>query len=155
MSSEARIHAAKAQNQLVAALVAGGPTPLHFDHDDLRAVAHSLLAKRYRQVQLAWPDFIDAFGDKASELFAEFARQSLLSVPTLGWIDGYRFARWLLVGQRLPDVCRIILMRAELQGISHPRRGCSLQLGWLRERNRPLVGLKLPGCKPWILPRIK
>lgn len=148
----AREQAAHAQSQLVTALMADGPLPPGFDPDDCESTARSLLAKRYRLVQLAWPGLIDALGTHATELFAEFAKQSPLPIESQGRRDGYYFARWLPSMHRLPDECRIILMLAELQGIDRKRHGLALRFAWLRERKRPLVGIKVPGCAPWIVP---
>lgn len=79
-----------AQEALVAALVAGAPTPAGFDPVRLGAAARALLRKRAGEVARAWPELARSHGQRWPEVFAGWAARR----PTRGsWPDGWDFAR--------------------------------------------------------------
>lgn len=152
MTDDVRQHWAAAQEQLVAHLMHGKVAPTGFVQDELTAAARSLIAKRFRLVQLAWPVFSTALATEFHRLFMTYAHETPLCVEVQGRQDGCRFARWLLKKQQLPDAVQLVLLRVELQGCVQPRRGFSIQFAWLRQRRRLAWGIKLPGCSAWVLP---
>ncbi|GGS66095.1 hypothetical protein GCM10010156_26350 [Planobispora rosea] len=70
----ARDALARAQAELLAALVAGGETPAGFDGERLRIQASSLIAKRRGQVARLRPDLVRALGGDFAAEFAAYAR---------------------------------------------------------------------------------
>lgn len=152
MLPETRERLAHDQAHLVAALMTGSSAPAGFDAAELATSAKSLLSKRFRLVQLAWPVFETTLGVQFAPRFAEYARQSSLPPDAQSRQDGYLFARCLMSKNQLPDLGRLALLHTELDGVARPRRGFALRFAWLRERRRPAMGIKLPGCRPWIVP---
>ncbi|MCW2862062.1 MAG: hypothetical protein JWP48_3770 [Actinoallomurus sp.] len=81
---------AAAQAALVAALVAGGPTPAGFDPIRVAAAARALMGKRAGEVARAWPSLAAVHGARWMAVFAEWARDR----PARGArLDGWDFAR--------------------------------------------------------------
>lgn len=90
----ARRRLARRQEELLAALVAGGPVPPGFDERQVRAQSTGLAAKRRDTTAKVAPDLPRALGAQYGPLFLGYAR----SHPQTG---GYRadaraFARWVL-----------------------------------------------------------
>ena len=152
MSIESRKRLQHAQDQLVTSLMQGGDAPPGFKEEDLASAARSLLAKRRRLVQLAWPVFETTLSGQFISRFNEYARQAPLFLEAQGRQDGARFARWLLQQGQLPDPCRLALMQVELEGITRPRRGVAVRFAWLKERRRLAMGIKLPFFHSWVFP---
>lgn len=81
---------AQRQAAIVAALVAGAPTPPGFDERAVRASAAALLRKRAGEVAAVWPLLAAALGPQWSNRFALWAAGR----PTRGALrDGWDFAR--------------------------------------------------------------
>src|SRR5438105_6148589 len=78
MQSAARERLAKAQADLVRALVAQGPIPAGFDEKMLRVAARSLVNKRRQQTARSWPNLAKIFGAKYPELFTQYAQSHSL-----------------------------------------------------------------------------
>lgn len=152
MLNETRERQADAQSHLVASLMRGGDAPAGFDADDLSSASRSLVSKRFRLVQNTWPVFDATLGDRFAPLFDEYARETPLVIEAQGQHDGSQFARWLMKRRQLPDQCRLALLHVELRGIAQPQRGVCVRFAWLRERRRPALGFKFPGCAPWVAP---
>lgn len=152
MQPEQRTKWAQSQAALVASLMQGKSAPEGFVRPDLSNAARSLLMKRFRLVQLAWPIFDQTLGESFLTLFASYAPSSNITLERQGRHDGWQFARWLLTRGQLPDRARLALLHAELSGIVRPRRGVAMQFAWLRERRRPALGIKLPFVNARILP---
>jgi hypothetical protein len=93
-TTEARERLARAQRELLAALVAGAAHPDGFDPDRLRAQAASLVAKRRDLVARAAPDLVARLGPRFGALFADYARGR--PRPAGGsQADARAFALWL------------------------------------------------------------
>ena len=152
MQTEQRTKWGQSQAALVASLMLGETVPEGFVGSDLSSAAHSLLMKRFRLVQLAWPIFDQTLGESFLTLFASYAPSSTITLERQGRHDGWQFARWLLSRRQLPDQARLALLHAELSGIVRPRRGVAVQFAWLGERRRLALGIKLPFVNAWILP---
>lgn len=89
---------AKAQAELVAALVAGASAPPGFDEAGVRAAAAALLRKRAGEVAATWPVLAASFGPRWTVAFAHWAQTR----PTQGSLrDGWDFARQLRAGGAL------------------------------------------------------
>lgn len=117
---------AQRQEQLLASLVAGGPTPAGFSERHLAATRAALLAKRAAEVNRWWPALAAAHGAKWQQVFAEWAR----SRPPQGSLrDGWDFA------------------------LDHPPQGPALvelrvrQALWVRPRKGPLRLRRLPALR--------
>nr|BFE83587.1 hypothetical protein GCM10020093_061880 [Planobispora longispora] len=97
---EARDELARAQAELLAALVAGGETPAGFDEERLRIQASSLIAKRRGQVARLRPDLVRALGGDFAAEFAAYARGG----PSLpgSRADARDFAEGLRAAGRIP-----------------------------------------------------
>lgn len=152
MLNETRERQADAQSHLVASLMRGGSAPTGFDANDLSSTSRSLLSKRFRLVQNGWPVFDATLGERFALLFNEYARETSLPSEAQARQDGCQFASWLMKRKQLPDLCRLALIHAELQGIAQPRRGLCVRFAWLRERRRLAFGFKIPGRVPWVVP---
>ena len=152
MLNETRERQAHSQSHLVASLMRGDSAPVGFEADDLASTSRSLLSKRFRLVQNGWPVFDANLGERFVHLFGEYARETSLPIEAQARQDGSQFARWLMNRKQLPDLCRLALLHAELQGVASPRRGVCIKFAWLRERRRPAFGFKFPGRAPWIVP---
>lgn len=78
------------QEALVAALVAGAPSPPGFDPDRLSAAREALLRKRSAEVAAMWPALRQHYGLRWTDEFRAFA----LTRPTQGALrDGWDLAR--------------------------------------------------------------
>ncbi|MFT3880825.1 MAG: hypothetical protein QM703_14335 [Gemmatales bacterium] len=152
MLNEIRERQADAQSHLVASLMRGSSAPTGFDADDLSSTSRSLISKRFRLVQNAWPVFDTALGERFVTLFEEYARETSLPIEAHARQDGCQFARWLMNRKQLPDLCRLALLHVELQGVAKPRRGVCIRFAWMRERRRPALGFKIPARSPWVVP---
>ncbi|MGC5014618.1 hypothetical protein ACLQ2R_27950 [Streptosporangium sp. DT93] len=98
----ARDELAGAQAALVAALVAGGPTPPGFDRERLRVQETSLIAKRRRTVARLRPDLVASLGDTFGAEFHAYARGR--PKPRGGsHADAHDFAAHLRASGRLPE----------------------------------------------------
>ncbi|MGE5829875.1 MAG: hypothetical protein ACM30G_16150 [Micromonosporaceae bacterium] len=87
-----RAELAQRQAAVVAALIAGAPTPPGFDEAAVRAAAAALLRKRAGEVAAAWPLLATAHGPQWNERFAGWAAAR----PTQGaFRDGWDLARAL------------------------------------------------------------
>lgn len=90
----ARAALAGRQHALLAALVAGGPVPPGFDHDQVRAQAAGLAAKRRGTAAKVAPELPRLLGGRYGPLFLDYARSH---PQTGGYRDDARaFARWAL-----------------------------------------------------------
>ncbi|MFI6978158.1 hypothetical protein ACIBSV_06135 [Embleya sp. NPDC050154] len=69
----ARERLARQQSELLAALVAGGPTPAGFDPDRVRAQARALAAKRRDSALRAVPELATALGPRWPGEFVTWA----------------------------------------------------------------------------------
>ncbi len=92
----ARERLARRQEELLAALVAGGPVPPGFDPVQVRAQSTGLAAKRRDTTAKVAPDLPRLLGPRYGPLFLDYARTR----PQTG---GYRadarsFAAWVLTG---------------------------------------------------------
>lgn len=90
----ARERLARRQEELLAALVAGGPVPPGFDPVQVRVQSTGLAAKRRDTTAKVAPDLPRLLGDRYGPLFLDYARTH----PQTG---GYRadaraFAQWVL-----------------------------------------------------------
>src|SRR5437867_422173 len=74
VQTAARERLAKAQGELVRALVAQGPIPAGFDEKLVRVAARSLVNKRRQQTARSWPKLVKIFGAKYPELFTKYAQ---------------------------------------------------------------------------------
>jgi hypothetical protein len=83
---------ARTQAALVAALVAGAPTPPGFDEQLVRATASTLRVKRAGEVAHAWPALAASFGPRWTSTFAGWAEGR---APAGSLRDGWDFAREL------------------------------------------------------------
>lgn len=90
---------AERQAELVAALVAGGPTPSGFDEDDLDVARRALLRKRAGSAAREWPLLAAALGERWYPTFAELRAGA---EPVGGLRDGWDAARALRRRGELP-----------------------------------------------------
>ncbi|MFP2957219.1 hypothetical protein ACLEPN_05140 [Myxococcus sp. 1LA] len=72
MSARARL--AREQKELVRALGVGAPVPAGFDASRVLAAAQSLISKRRRSVERAWPSLAAALGPDFAPCFEQWAR---------------------------------------------------------------------------------
>lgn len=111
------------QAELVAALVAGAPTPAGFDTRLVDAARTALLRKRAADVARHWPLLVAGFGPLWMETFTGWAATR----PTEGSLrDGWDLARALAAAGRLPAPAAEELAAREAcwryDGVSAPRR---------------------------------
>lgn len=146
----AREELARAQAELVRALGAGGPVPEGFDAERVRAAADSLLSKRRRQVQRAWPVLVKALGETFAGTFDAWARVNpLRGVEPDARVDGHHFAEALRAEGRLPPEAEEeqwgfeLRWRLTREGELAARRGLGWKLG--RVGGRWVLGVRLPG----------
>jgi hypothetical protein len=110
------------QADLVAALVAGGPTPPGFELARVAATADALLRKRAEEVGSRWPALRAHFGPQWTDEFSRWARNR----PPLGsWRDGWEYARDLDTAGRLGRLASAELAATEARyrydGVTAPR----------------------------------
>jgi hypothetical protein len=105
----ARQRLAEAQEELVRALVLGGPVPEGFDRQRVARCARSLVGKRRREVARAWPALATCLGDGYRPQFEAFAKE--VPPPSEGGpaADGRAFAR-TVPWARLDDAARLALL---------------------------------------------
>ncbi|MEO6085023.1 MAG: hypothetical protein ABIQ18_18115 [Umezawaea sp.] len=94
MSEGARERLAEVQSELLAALLAGGPSPAGFDERLLRVEARSLLAKRRGIVAMLTPEVVDELGDRFRPLFDEYAIANPRTSGSRAREDATCFAAW-------------------------------------------------------------
>jgi hypothetical protein len=90
----ARERLAEAQSELLAALLAGGPSPAGFDERLLRVETKSLLAKRRGIVAMLNPEVVDELGDRFRPLFDEYAIANPRTSGSRAREDAAGFAAW-------------------------------------------------------------
>jgi hypothetical protein len=110
------------QAELVAALVAGAPTPAGFDEVRIGATRRALLRKRAGEAAKAWPLLAAALGAGWPDAFAA---ERAGTEPAGGLRDGWDVARALRARGELPEAAAAELRgrEAELRydGASAPR----------------------------------
>jgi hypothetical protein len=87
---------AAAQEELVRALVAGGPVPTGFDAERIGEQTDALQAKRRRSVERAAPDLVARLGAEFPAAFAEWARANPPRTESGTRSDCEAFAAWAL-----------------------------------------------------------
>jgi hypothetical protein len=161
MSDDAREKLAREQAALARALGLGEPVPEGFDAERVRASADTLLAKRRRLVQRAWPALAEALGKDFAERFNTWARSHpLLDVEPHPLSDGRRFAEALRARGPLPDAVEAEVFGFELrwrvtpEGALLPRRGLVLKVARLGAARRRVLAIRLPWGRilRWRLP---
>jgi hypothetical protein len=137
-SSDPRSRLAEQQAQLVRALVGQDELPAGFDAERLRLAAGSLLNKRLREVERAWPALARCLGEHWNARFTAFARTT--PPPPAGGplADGLAFARTLPAGD-LGDEARTERFFVELQ-----RAWLPVRVAWLPQAGRLVLGARLP-----------
>lgn len=86
--------------ELTEALVAGAPMPAGFDERLFAVARSSLLNKRAGEVAHTWPRLAAALGPGWRKTFREWAADR---PPRGSLCDGFDFARYLAVTERLSD----------------------------------------------------
>jgi hypothetical protein len=104
---------AEDQEDLVTALVAGGPVPPGFDAARVVAAREALLRKRSGEVAAVWPRLAASLGPQWT---VEFGRWAAGRPPNGALRDGLDFARDLSAAGRLPEAARAELRRREKRG---------------------------------------
>ncbi|MET1071509.1 MAG: hypothetical protein ABWY11_02560 [Umezawaea sp.] len=104
MTGDQRERLARAQAELLTALLAGGPSPAGFDQRLLRVEANSLLAKRRGIVAMLSPEVTDALTDRFRPLFDEYARAHPRKTGSRAREDAADFAAWARDRGELPAV---------------------------------------------------
>jgi cation transport regulator ChaB len=92
--TDQRARLAQAQAELLAALLADGPTPAGFDEQRLRVEANSLLAKRRGIVAMLNPDVADELGERFRPLFTQYARAHPRRSGSRAREDAADFVAW-------------------------------------------------------------
>ena len=87
---------ASAQEELVRALVAGGPVPVGFDAERIAAQSGALLAKRRRGIERAAPDLVARLGGEFPAVFTEWARANPPRSGSCSRSDAEAFGAWAL-----------------------------------------------------------
>jgi hypothetical protein len=118
------------QAELVAALVAGAPTPAGFDETRIAATRRALLRKRAGEAARAWPLLAAALGAGWSDAFAA---DRTGTEPTGGLRDGWDVARALRARGELPAAAtgelreREAALRYDGTSAPRPRRLAAVQ----------------------------
>jgi hypothetical protein len=111
------------QAELVAALVAGAPTPAGFDEVRVAATRRALLRKRAGAAAAAWPLLAAALGPRWPRVFAA---DRAGTEPAGALRDGWDVARALRARGELPAAAAAELREREAElrydGASAPRR---------------------------------
>ncbi|TQF17045.1 hypothetical protein FJV41_05050 [Myxococcus llanfairpwllgwyngyllgogerychwyrndrobwllllantysiliogogogochensis] len=147
----ARERLAQAQAELVKALGVGAPVPSGFDTARVLAASESLLHKRRRGVERAWPSLAAALGTDFRARFEPWARAHPMSVEPDSLAEGRRFAASLQEEGRLPPSMSGVLMdfdarwRLTSAGERVRRRGFWLVVRRGVTTRRFRVALRLPG----------
>jgi hypothetical protein len=141
---DARERLAEQQARLVRALLGRDEAPAGFDAERLRLAGQSLVNKRLREVERAWPALARCLGAEWGERFSAFARTA--PPPEAGGplADGLAFAR-TLSARDLDDEALAERFLAELHHAGLPIRAVRL----------PRAGrLLLGGRLPWLGARV-
>jgi hypothetical protein len=141
----------RTQASLVAALVAGAPTPPGFDERLVRATAASLRVKRAGEVAHMWPALAASLGPQWMATFTGWAEGR----PPAGSVrDGWDLARDLDRQGSLTDAARVELATREVRwhyagdGTPRPRRLPAAR------RVRAVVVLQAAGrVRTWLMRR--
>lgn len=140
---------ARAQGELLEALLGRRPAPEGFAPGHLEAAALSLSRKRAHGVRRAWPGLARALGDDAfARRFAAFAARSPLPAAGGAFADGRAFAAALARDGALPDAGALEAFSFDLVSGAALARGAPerrLAYAVLRERGRIVLGLRVPG----------
>jgi hypothetical protein len=107
VSEGARERLAEAQSALLAALLAGGPSPAGFDERLLRVEARSLLAKRRGIVAMLNPEVVDELGDRFRPLFDEYAIANPRTAGSRAREDAASFCAYLVAAPQTPGSAAI------------------------------------------------
>ncbi len=151
----ARERLALAQAELVQALGVGAPVPAGFDAARVLAAAQSLIHKRRRGVERAWPLLASALGADFALSFEHWARTHPMAVEPDALAEGRRFAASLQDEGRLPSEVSGVLLdfdarwRLIPEGERVPRRGVWLVVRRDDTTRRIQVALRLPGGRVW------
>ncbi|MDF2705367.1 MAG: hypothetical protein K0R62_1019 [Nonomuraea muscovyensis] len=106
LQGERRARLARAQRELLTALVAAGPHPDGFDPERLRVQAAGLIAKRRSLVARSAPHLVARLGPRFTGLFAEYAG-ARPKPPGGSRADALAFAAWLGVPPEAPRPGRL------------------------------------------------
>lgn len=146
---EARTRLAKAQAELVNALLGKDSVPAGFDASRLRAAEMALAAKRACEAAQTWPDLCRDLGERFTELFAAYA--AVTPYPACGGplADGRAFIRYLQARMDLPPAARLEAMRVDLFFVRRrdglvPRHGPVLRVALLSHPRRLILAWRLP-----------
>lgn len=165
----ARERLARAQHELMAALVGGGEIPPGFDQARVRAAAGSLHSKRYRSLEAAWPSLPAIIGAPFHALFHAFERD--VTLPEYGGplADGRAFIAWLeRAGEAVPVVARLNAVGIDLRfhfddkGLRPRRWPFAVTTARVGPERRLVFGFRLPFVRgrwiplpPWAPPTIE
>ncbi|QSQ15273.1 hypothetical protein [Myxococcus landrumensis] len=147
----ARERLSQAQAELVRALGVGGPVPAGFDTARVQAAAQSLIHKRRRAVEHAWPKLVLALGPDFAARFDSWARAHPMSVEPDPRVEGRRFAESLREQGPLPASISGVLLDFDARwnwiatGEAVRRRGFALVIRRDTFTRRWQVALRLPG----------
>lgn len=131
---------AQRQADLVAALVAGAPTPPGFSEPHLAAARAALLAKRAREVARVWPALSGAYGTEWIRVFGQWAQAQ----PPQGALrDGWDFA---MANRPAPEAVGELRVR---QALWVSARGATL-----RRRRLPAVRTYRDGAKRKVIVQV-
>ena len=146
---DARVRFAKAQAELVSALLGKASVPAGFDASRLHAAGVALATKRMREAAQAWPDLSRDLGERFTELFAAYA--AVTPYPSCGGplADGRSFIRYLQARMELPPAARLEAMRVDLFFVRQrdglvPRHGPVLRAALLSHPRRLILAWRLP-----------
>jgi hypothetical protein len=144
MMTPARERLAKAQADLVRALVANGPAPAGFDEARVRAAGRSLVNKRRQALARAWPSLVHLLGDD----FRQYAEANPLPGCASPTADGRAFLRWLDAKQPLSDSARLEALAFDVRFVVTPKglrpRHFAFKLARLRETRGFQIAMRLP-----------
>ncbi len=131
---------------LLRSLVAGTRPPSAFDTARVRACAESLLRKRTRDVERAWPVLVDSLGPRFRPAFTAYAAGSPLPAAGGALADGREFAAWLRTRGAVTDVARRAVLAFDLQWNRCPfgRRCFAVGAVILSAPHWLVLGLRLP-----------
>lgn len=147
----AREQLAREQAELVRALGVGAPVPAGFDTSRVLAAAQSLISKRRRGVERAWPALAAVLGPDFAHGFEQWARAHPISVNPDSHAEGRRFAQALRSEGRLPGRLSRNLLDFDItwkmtpSGEAVRRRGFALVIRRHDTTRRFLWALRLPG----------
>ncbi len=161
MTDTARERLARAQTELVRALVAQGPIPAGFDEARVRAAARSLVNKRRQTLARIWPSLAKAVGDSYAKEFTRYAEGQPLPPCASPRADGRAFLQWFEMQGPLTDAMRIEAIAFDLRFAVAPRGlrrryGFALKFARLRETRKLLIAARIPwlGERWWGVPRL-